>query len=173
MLARISMKLKPIIFFICFLACDSPKPQVSSRNAPDSVILKIGDGHENGPDILDFQIAVIDFETQQPYTRLYSDSLYYATVISKRPEAKFIPIALADNVQIDYLDNQSLIRTGASDPKWESSKVRIGYISDTNANIIYYHHRKRDENDSTLILEHIERVDTLGYIEYHLHKKPE
>ncbi|MEP5612317.1 MAG: hypothetical protein ABJP45_08705 [Cyclobacteriaceae bacterium] len=154
------------ISLLTILSCQSKTDLDNEETRVDTLTIKIGDKHLEPTSTSDKVIALKGLNGER-ITRFYSDSTYELTV-----EHSFgVRLRLfqrTSNFNIRASDSTYFLTTDKLD-SGRTSKLQVGFLTDTTSNILMYHYRFPDDRDSTEVLDFKKQIDTVGYTEFKLY----
>ncbi|MEP1070608.1 MAG: hypothetical protein ABJG99_17780 [Crocinitomicaceae bacterium] len=159
--------MKPqLIFILLILISCQPESKHSNIDIPDTLTIKIGDQHLKQTPTSEKLISLKNLDGEQ-ITRFHSDSTYELTV-----EHSFgVELRLyerTENFTLRTTDSTYILTTNKLDSAL-TDKLQVGFLTDTTSNILVYHYRLQNENDSTEVLDFKKQIDTVGYTEFKLY----
>ena len=128
--------------------------------------MKIGDQHLEPTPTTAKVISLKSLDGER-ITRFYSDSTYQLTV-EHSFGVKLILFEQTENFSLRTSDSTYFLTTTELDSTL-TDKLQVGFLTDTTSNILVYHYRLLNENDSTEVLDFKKRIDTVGYTEFKLY----
>ena len=155
-----------LIFLIC--ACQRTDGNKQLISEIDTITVKLGDQHANPTPKRQNRI-VIKHQNGEPLTSLYADSTYLVTV-EHRSGVRMKLYEKTSNFQLTASQDHYDLTTQHVEPG-SREKIQIGFLTDQSKNILIYHHKYLDPNDSTKLIETRTQIDTIGYAELTLHGK--
>ena len=132
----------------------------------DTITIKLGDQHAHPTPKGQNSIIVKD-QNGEPLTSLYADSTYFVTV-EHRSDVRVKLYEKTSNFKLTASQGHYYLTTQHVEPG-SREKVQIGFLTDQSRNILIYHHKYLDPNDSTKFIETRTQVDTIGYTALTLH----
>ncbi|MFT6200266.1 MAG: hypothetical protein ACJAQ2_002046 [Vicingaceae bacterium] len=156
---------KLILFIFLFSACyysDNSNAEVKL----DTLTIKIGAQHLE-PTPTSQMVITFKSLAGERITRFYSDSTYELTV-EHNFGVKLTLYERTENFDLQPSDSTYLLTTSLLD-SGRTDKLQVGFLTDTTANVLMYHYRLQDQNDSTEVLNFKKQIDTVGYSEFKLY----
>lgn len=158
------MRSLTVIILLSLIACQPNSD--SSLGTIDTLTIKIGEQHLSPTPSSKMLISLMNLDGER-ITRFYSDSTYELTV-DHSFGVKLRLYERTENFTLRTTDSTYLLTTNELDSA-KTDKLQVGFLTDTTSNILVYHYRLLNENDSTEMLDFKKRIDTVGYTEFKLY----
>ena len=159
------LKLLTLLFLF---SCNEVVKRKASEEKIDTLTIRIGDVHALPNPRSDSRVYLKSLNGEQ-ITHFHADSTY-EVLIEHGFGAEIHLFAKSDNYHLEQFDSTYRLTI----PPLDSGKIErilFGFRTDFSKNILYYHHKYRDIDDSTKIVESLTQIDTVAFMDLELHGK--